>query len=70
MSELRMVGRPALERPVLIAAFRGWNDGGQGATLAAGYLARVWHAERFGDIDPEGSSTSRRTGRTCRSTRE
>ena len=49
-----MVGRPALERPVLIAAFRGWNDGGQGATLAAGYLARVWHAERFGDIDPEG----------------
>ena len=35
-----MVGRPELERPVLIAAFRGWNDGGQGATLAAGYLAR------------------------------
>ena len=25
---------------MLIAAFRGWNDGGQGATLAAGYLAR------------------------------
>ena len=49
-----MVGKPALERPVLIAAFRGWNDGGQGATLAAGYLARVWEAERFADIDPEG----------------
>jgi proteasome assembly chaperone (PAC2) family protein len=54
MSELRMLGKPALERPVLIAAFRGWNDGGQGATLAAGYLARVWNAERFADIDPEG----------------
>lgn len=54
MSELRMVGKPALERPVLIAAFRGWNDGGQGATLAAGYLARIWGAERFADIDPEG----------------
>jgi proteasome assembly chaperone (PAC2) family protein len=54
MSELRIAGRPALERPVLIAAFRGWNDGGQGATLAAGYLARTWHAERFADIDPEG----------------
>jgi proteasome assembly chaperone (PAC2) family protein len=53
MSELRMVRRPELERPVLIAAFRGWNDGGQGATLAAGYLARVWRAERFADIDPE-----------------
>jgi proteasome assembly chaperone (PAC2) family protein len=53
MTELRMVGRPALERPVLIAAFRGWNDGGQGATLAAGFLARSWQAERFADIDPE-----------------
>lgn len=52
--ELRLSERPALEHPVLIAAFRGWNDGGQGATLAAGYLARLWDAERFGEIDPEG----------------
>ena len=42
------------ERPVLVAAFRGWNDGGQGATLAGGYLARIWDAERFAEIDPEG----------------
>src|SRR5919112_1342018 len=54
MSELRIVARPTLRRPVLVAAFRGWNDGGQGATLAAGYLARTWNAERFADIDPEG----------------
>ena len=53
MSELRMAARPVLQRPVLVAAFRGWNDGGQGATLAAGYLARIWQAERFADIDPE-----------------
>jgi proteasome assembly chaperone (PAC2) family protein len=52
-NELRMLGRPALEKPVLVAAFRGWNDGGQGATLAAGFLARLWEAERFADIDPE-----------------
>jgi proteasome assembly chaperone (PAC2) family protein len=52
--ELRMLERPVLEQPVLVAAFRGWNDGGQGATLAAGYLARLWDAERFADIDPEG----------------
>jgi proteasome assembly chaperone (PAC2) family protein len=38
---------------VLIAAFRGWNDGGQGATLAAGYLAKHWAAARFAEIDPE-----------------
>ena len=51
--ELRLYERPALERPILIAAFRGWNDGGQAATLAAGYLARLWGAEKFADIDPE-----------------
>jgi proteasome assembly chaperone (PAC2) family protein len=52
-SELRLYERPALERPVLIGAFRGWNDGGQAATLATGYLARLWEAEKFADIDPE-----------------
>jgi proteasome assembly chaperone (PAC2) family protein len=52
--ELRISHRPELDRPVLVAAFRGWNDGGQGATLACGYLGRVWEAERFADIDPEG----------------
>src|ERR671922_2346196 len=50
---LRIHERPNLERPVLISAFRGWNDGGQGASLAAGYLARLWDAERIADIDPE-----------------
>ena len=51
--ELRIYERPTLERPVLIGAFRGWNDGGQAATLAAGYLARRWGARKFADIDPE-----------------
>jgi proteasome assembly chaperone (PAC2) family protein len=53
MTELRVARRPSLERPVLIAAFRGWNDGGQGASLAAGFLAKVWDARRFAEIDPE-----------------
>jgi predicted ATP-grasp superfamily ATP-dependent carboligase len=52
--ELRIVSRPALTRPVLIAAFRGWNDGGQGASLAGGFLAKQWQAARFAEIDPEG----------------
>src|SRR5215207_348880 len=51
--ELRISDKPALDRPVLIAAFRGWNDGGQGASLAAGYLARLWDAEQIADVDPE-----------------
>jgi proteasome assembly chaperone (PAC2) family protein len=52
--ELRVLERPALRQPVLVAAFRGWNDGGQGASLAGGYLAKTWGAERFAEIDPEG----------------
>ena len=53
MSELRVDFRPNLERPVLIAAFRGWNDGGQGASLAGAYLARAWAGQEFVSIDPE-----------------
>src|SRR5690242_3664778 len=53
MSELNVSFRPELRRPVLVAAFRGWNDGGQGASLAAGYLAKQWYAEQFASIDPE-----------------
>jgi proteasome assembly chaperone (PAC2) family protein len=52
--ELRIDHRPELTRPVLVAAFRGWNDGAQAATLAAGYLAKTWEAERFAEVDPEG----------------
>jgi len=52
-SELRVHRRPELTRPVLIGAFRGWNDGAQAASLAAGYLAKTWSAERFADVDPE-----------------
>ncbi len=53
MTELRMSSRPHLDRPVLIAAFRGWNDGGQGASLAGAYLARAWAGQEFASIDPE-----------------
>ena len=53
MSELVVSSRPDLRRPVLDAAFRGWNDGGQGATLGGGYLAKQWGAESFAEIDPE-----------------
>jgi proteasome assembly chaperone (PAC2) family protein len=50
---LRLERRPTLRRPVLVAAFRGWNDGAQGASLAAAFLAQSWQASRFADIDPE-----------------
>jgi predicted ATP-grasp superfamily ATP-dependent carboligase len=53
MDELRIDERPALERPVLIAAFRGWNDGGQGASLAGAFLAQACAARAFASIDAE-----------------
>jgi proteasome assembly chaperone (PAC2) family protein len=53
MSELTVSSRPDLRSPVLVAAFRGWNDGGQGATLGGGYLARQWGAESFAEIESE-----------------
>jgi len=54
MSELHVSYRPRLRRPVLLAAFRGWNDGGQGASLGGGYLAKQWDAARFAEIESEG----------------
>jgi len=53
MSELNVSFRPELRRPVMVAAFRGWNDGGQGASLGAAYLAKQWNAARFAEIEPE-----------------
>lgn len=45
--------RPVLSRPVLVAAFEGWNDAGDAASLAARHLSERWGARRFASIDPE-----------------
>ena len=42
-----------LEKPILLAAFRGWNDAGDAASFAASHLARVWSAQKIASIDPE-----------------
>ena len=51
--DLRITELPTLRSPILVCAFRGWNDGGQGASMAAMFLAQSWKAEQFADIDPE-----------------
>ncbi len=45
--------RGPLRRPVLVAAFEGWNDAGEAATFAARFLAERWDADVFAEIDPE-----------------
>ena len=42
-----------LRAPVLVAAFRGWNDAGDAASFAASHLGRVWSATDLASIDPE-----------------
>jgi proteasome assembly chaperone (PAC2) family protein len=53
MEIVRWDQRPQLRRPVLIAAFEGWNDAGDAATLAVQYLCETWGARRFASLDPE-----------------
>ena len=42
-----------LDNPILIAAFRGWNDAGEAATFSASHLARSWGADKIASLDPE-----------------
>ncbi len=53
MEHVRLENVPALRRPVLVAAFEGWNDAADAASSAARYLRDRWSARPFGDIDPE-----------------
>jgi predicted ATP-grasp superfamily ATP-dependent carboligase len=53
MEHLHWSSRPALRSPVLVAAFTGWNDAGDAASLAVRHLAHEWDAEVFAELDPE-----------------
>jgi len=44
---------PGLRRPILIAAFAGWNDAAESATSAARFLSQRWSGRRIGRILPE-----------------
>lgn len=53
MEIIERLDQPELDRPILIAAFRGWNDAGDAASSAATHLAQVWNARKVASIDPE-----------------
>jgi proteasome assembly chaperone (PAC2) family protein len=54
MSHLRWHGeRPELHRPVLLAAFEGWNDAGESATTAVRFLARSLGATKLVSVEAE-----------------
>lgn len=53
MDHVRWHDRPKLHRPVLVAAFEGWNDAGDAASGAVRYLRDRWGARPFAALDPE-----------------
>jgi proteasome assembly chaperone (PAC2) family protein len=48
-----MTRRPRLRRPVLLAAFDGWNDAGEAATTALDAVGAALEAKAFASLDPE-----------------
>lgn len=50
---VRWLAEPSLDRPVLVAAFTGWNDAGDAASSALTTMVESWGAEALAEIDPE-----------------
>ncbi len=53
METVRWQQRPELRSPVLVCAFRGWNDAGEAASSALDWLDTRFAASEFARIDPE-----------------
>jgi proteasome assembly chaperone (PAC2) family protein len=53
MEHVTLIRRPRLRRPVLLAAFDGWNDAGESATSALDAIGAALGAETFATVDPE-----------------
>ncbi len=53
MDRVTWEDRPRLNRPVMVAAFEGWNDAADAASGAVAWLRLRWRATRFARIDPE-----------------
>jgi proteasome assembly chaperone (PAC2) family protein len=53
MDHLIWTDKPELRDPVLVCAFRGWNDAGESATAAVGFLVESFDATEVARVDPE-----------------
>jgi proteasome assembly chaperone (PAC2) family protein len=53
MSDVIWRERPELRAPVMVCAFRGWNDAGEAATAALSYIRGSFEAREIAAIDPE-----------------
>jgi predicted ATP-grasp superfamily ATP-dependent carboligase len=53
VQHVEFLERPSLSEPPVICAFRGWNDGGEAASVAARYMIERWSARKVAVLDPE-----------------
>jgi proteasome assembly chaperone (PAC2) family protein len=53
MQDVIWSGRPTLRRPVMVCAFKGWNDAGEAASAAVSFIRESFDAEDVASIDPE-----------------
>src|SRR2546421_3243044 len=53
MDRIEWSERPALKSPLVVCAFKGWNDAGEAATAALGFLIDTFDATEVARIDPE-----------------
>jgi PAC2 family len=53
IQHVRWRAEPTLERPVVIAAFTGWNDAGDAASTALTAMIEAWDADVLAEVDPE-----------------
>lgn len=53
LEHVRWLAEPELRRPVVVAAFTGWNDAGDAASRAIRHLVEAWRATPLAEIDPE-----------------
>jgi proteasome assembly chaperone (PAC2) family protein len=53
MTDVVWSDRPELKAPVLVCAFKGWNDAGEAASAAVGFIHGHFESEHVARIDPE-----------------
>jgi proteasome assembly chaperone (PAC2) family protein len=53
MSDVIWRERPELRAPVMVCAFKGWNDAGEAASAALAYIRGSFEAREVAGIDPE-----------------
>jgi proteasome assembly chaperone (PAC2) family protein len=53
MSDVIWSRRPELRAPVMVCAFKGWNDAGEAASAAISFIRSHFDADAVASIDPE-----------------